>query len=629
VTLSVKQENIRRMAEVRAALERPQLVHVTARILVHGKAPADEPRRPCPCCGSPFARIVREVPDGEVLIDRATGARILPGQIRPETWARALEVAECHEVAFRVSEAQYPLLVDDTDRHALIAGSQRAGKTYLTCVWIAREWLHRGGKLRRFWLVAQRHEGAFELLRILFEGDGKAPPILPEALAVRRPKSAKAGDLNTVMVDGSLLQLRRFGSDPTASGLKSRPIVAGITDEAAEMQHENALRALLGRTIDYKGRLFLATTPVGGSFLREKVVEPCEVWERLPPDHPDRVNGTHDGARWISASISMLANPFVDPEGVARDIAAADKDSPSYKRDVLGLWCAGGGLMFPHFSDERHTFVHEARRVADMLPLVNRLAGAPQRNVTADLVRELFQKRSNPDYRGLRATNTTYLLGQDVNGGRRAMNTCIVQVTAPAGAAGLDPDKLHYWVVDVKQSFNSDSLKHADSMGPGPEGTKWARACWARDAPASPLVGCGIICDATAMRYDPTHTRFGGDPRGLVEVYGDRKFDLRAAQYVTTSSGPKAAQPKPDETYLLLSRVIAEGRLHVHARCAPNLIKSLLRQERSDKAGFTPTKDDAVNGPVDALRYLLFACTYGLSAAVKAPDPAGDMWGAD
>lgn len=629
MTLSVKQENARKLNEIRAALARSEYVHLQCRILVHDKAP--EGARPCPCCRSTTAQISREVPDGEVLIERATGRRFHPGDLSPALWDRAVAEAERHRIDFRVSEVQYPYLVDETDRHALIAGSQRAGKTYLSCVWLARQWVRKGGKLRRFWLVAKTLDGAFELLRIIFEGDGNAPPILPTALAVRRPKSSiGTGDrLNTIMVDGALIQLRRFGADPTGSGLKSRPIVAGITDEAAEMEHESALRALLGRCIDLRGRLFLATTPVGGSFLREKIVDQVEVWERLPADHPDKATGI--GAQWLSASISMKDNPWTDPAGVARDMAAQDKDSPSYKRDVLGLWTTGNGPMFPHFSDERHTYHHESRTVAGMMPLINRLAGCPQRRVTDSLVRELFQKTANPLYRGLRATNSAYLLGQDCNGGRRAMNTVIVEVTAPAGQAKLDPDTFHFWVIDVKQSWNSDALHHAEAMGPGLEGTRWARACWSASAPASPLVGCGIIHDATTISYDPTHTRYGGDPRGLVEIYGDRKFDLRPPKWELTEKGWRPRQPDPGETYLLLSRIIADGRLHVSARCAPNLIKSLARQERSDKAGFTPVKDDNINGPVDALRYLLFACTYGLSPALAAPaggkpaDPAS-VW---
>lgn len=618
MTLSVRQAQQRQLEEVRAALDRPQYVHIRARILVHEHVHEDMPRRPCPCCGSVFARISREIPDGEVLIDRASGRRIRPDELRPETWARALAVAEHHEIAFRVSEVQAPLLLDDTDRHALIAGSQRAGKTYLACVWIARQWLHRGGKLRRFWFVGSTHDAAFELLRTIFDGDGKAPPILPASLALRRPKSSVGvGErLNTIMIDGSLFQLRRFGADPTGSRLKSRPIIAGITDEAAEMKHENALSALTGRCIDYRGRLFLATTPVGGSFLQSKIVEPCEDWARMPAADPLKVSGQHVGAQWISASLNMTQNPFIDPEGVRRDLAGADKESAAYQRDYLGLWVSGSGAMW-RYDDERHTFIHEARSIADMLPFASRIVGTPQRRITAELVRRLFRRAPNPAYKGMKAANDRLLCGMDVNGGNRAMNTVVVEVTADE-AAPDDKDRWHWWVFDVVQTWGGDALKHAETMA----STAWARQ-FMPGAAESPLKGCGIIVDPQALFRDPTAHRYGADPRGLVEVFGDRGFDVRPPETKATSNGPT---PVPyigrRDSHMMITRLLHEGRLHVSQRCAGNLIKSFHRQEVS-KDGCTPEKNDHLAGPVDALRYLVHACLHGHGPGSIEPPPDG------
>lgn len=605
MTLSVRQAQQRQLEEVRAALDRPQFVHVVARVLVHEAVPEGGPPRACPCCGSEHARICREIPDGEILIDRASGRRIRPGRLRPETWTRAVEVAERHEVAFRVSEVQLPLLLDDSDRHALVAGSHRSGKTTLALLWIARQWLRRGGKLRRFWFVGETHDKAFELVRTIFEGDGAGcPPILPASLAMRRPASPKAADLNTVMVDGSLWQLRRFAASPTAGGLKSRPIVAAVTDEAAEAKHENALTALQGRCVDLRGRLFLATSPVGGSFLQTRIVEPCEDWARMPADHPLKASGEHVGAQWISASINLMQNPWLAPEGVRRDIAAQDKEAPSFKRDYLGQWVTGAGPMW-RYDDERHTFIHEARTIAAMLPAASAIVGRPQRRITAELVRRLFRARPNPAYKGMKAASDRYLLGMDVNGGSRAMNLVVVEVTADA-AAPDDRDRWHFWVFDVCQTWNGDALRHAENMA----STAWARQ-FMPGAAESPFKGCGIIVDPQALFRDATAHRHGGDPRGLVELYGDRGFDVRAPEYKATHDG---LVPLPyigrRDSHMMIARLLHEGRLHVSQRCAGNLIKSFHRQEVS-KDGCTPEENDHLAGPIDALRYIVHACLHG------------------
>jgi hypothetical protein len=600
MTLSVKQAQARKLAEVRAALARPQLIHITSRIAIHEPAPEGN-TRPCRCCGSVHAFAAEEIDDGELLIERTTGRRIHSADLSPDTWAWALSLAEHHQIVYRVSRDQYPLLVDDSDRHILCAGSHRSGKTSIALLFLVREWVRRGGKLRRFWIVGENHEKAHILLKQIFEGDGLAPRILPPELAVKRPATHKAADLNTIMVDGSIIQLRRFNSDPTAGNLKSRPIVCGVTDEAAEAKHRNALTALEGRCVDLKGRLFFSTSPVGGSFLKPDIVDQCDEYERMPADHPKKLAGEHVGARWRSANISLLRNPWLDPVAVKRDLVAQDQESPSFKRDWLGEWCTNRGKMWL-YDDDKHTYIHEARRVLDMLPLVNKLAGCNQKRITEDVARRLFQNSYNPGYQGLRASNLAYLLGTDVNGGRRAMNTVIVEVTADATKPD-DRNLWHFWVIDVKQTWKGNAYKHAHELA----ATSWART-WAPHVTESPYKGCGMIIDPQAIFRDPTAHMYGGNPQGIVELYGDLGFDVRAPQYKLDSITPVSHIGKKD-SHAVIARLLQEGRLHVNQRCHASLIKSFHVQEVSED-GQTPEKDDVAAGPVDSLRYLVHAILY-------------------
>lgn len=606
MTLSVRQTQIRKMADVRAALSRSPLVHIVSTILVHEPAPPGA--KPCLCCGSVTAAIVETINDGQVLIDRGTGRRIRPGQLRPATWARACELAERHEVALRVSRVQLPLLVDATDRHRLVAGSHRSGKTTLALLFAVRQWIHRGGKGKRFWFVAEKLEKAHELVKTIFEGDGRAPPILSSSLAVRRPDKHTAADLNTLMVDGSIWQLRRFNADPTAGNLKSRPIVCGVTDEAAEMKHRNALTALEGRCVDERGVLFLSTSPVAGSFLKGEIVEQCEEWERMPADHPAKATGEHRGARWISASVSLLENPWLDHEGVRRDMAAQDKDSPSFKRDWLGLWESNAGKLWRFDVERRHVFIHEARTVLDMISMANHRAGCNQRRVTDEVVRRIFQTRVNPHYKGLRASNSAYVLGGDVN--CSPQTTVICEVTADA----KDPknrDRWHLWVLDVLQTFKGHSIIHADMLA----STAWARR-WAPLSTASPFKGCGIVLDGESFSRDPTAHKYGGDPQGLAEIFGDRGFDARAPVYRADPSGLKPHNPGRRDSFLLVHRLLEEGRLHVNQR-AMAVIKSFINQEASPD-GVTAVKNDRRDSAVDAVRYAAWAVWHGGSEAITA-----------
>jgi hypothetical protein len=613
--MTAREREARMMEEVRAACARPSLIHLTCEVLVHeGAAPG---ARPCPCCGVEFARIAERIPDGEVLIDRETGRRFLPRDLSPATWKRAVAQAEHHDISFRCSRDQLPLLLNNSDQHILVAGSHRSGKTTAGLYWLARQIIRRGGPLKRFWLVAGTQEHAFALLGKLFEGDGRTPGVLPAALAITRPAKHSSRSLDTVLADGTVIQLRHFQGQTTAGALKSVPIVAGLVDEAAELRHESALAALTGRCVDENGRLWLATTPVAGSFLKEKIVDQVAEWERLPATHPDRIAGSHQGARWVSASLSMQANPWVDPERVRKDMAAMHPDDPAFRRDFLGEWVSGAGRLW-RFDPEAQVFVAEERRVQDMRGAVDRIAGCKQVRVTADVARRIFQTRTNPHVRGQKASNTAYLLGADVN--RSPMVSIVCEVTADA-ADPQDRERWHVWVIDHVYTYKGHSLAHVQRLA----SERWART-WAPHVNESPYKGCGIILDPTSFGRDPTADAWGGDPRGIAKLFADHGFDARGPQYRVDAGGWHALHIPRYDSHLLLHRLIDEKRLHVSARA--HLLTTSLCEQEADKNGVVPlttshTKSDVLANPVDGLRYLCHAIFHS-DRARTAVDPSKD-----
>ena len=598
------------VADLAAKLSRPRYLRIVARILVHDRRPELDGTR-CPCCNSPDAEIVRELPAGDVVIDLRTGQRHTADDTFAATWAELCELAERHELDVRCAVATLPLLLDETGRHIFASGGNRAAKTTTGLAWLALQWLRRGGRERRFWLVASTDAKAFRLLEKLFRGTGESPAILPAVLIDRCPDTHRASNLQTRLVDGSLLDLRSFANDPGAERLKSDSIVAALVDEAAHLPAPDSLTALRGRCVDAGGRLWLASTPRPSSFLRADVVDKALEYERLPAEDERKASGRHEGAAWLLATLPMVSNPWLPLANIERDMSTLDMSRPENQRDFGGAWIANEGLYWQDkFDPERHTYAHEDRDLGEWSAMFLASVGAVGHvPITGVVRRRLCSSPSrNPHHATIKATNDRWLVGQDVN---FRMESVVVQVSAPADKRN-DPDAWHYWVQDCVTSMRSNSDLHAARLV-SPE---LSRVFDPRGSTRT-LDGALVIIDETAITAVDPHQRKHHQGGTIVDTFARHNLEVRAPLYKLVDNKYKKARVERAATFRVLTRLLAEGRLHVASRCGP-LLEAFATQ-LSEPNGQCPLdgrrgKWDERMGPVDALRYL----TYAISN-VRAP----------
>ena len=605
MSLTARQALLKQIDELRARVAETRFLHLVPRVLVHEPSADGEP---CPCCRSLHARVAEVVELPEVVVECVLGRRIYRDEVDADRWAAVLDDADRHDVPLRMSRTQAAVLLDeDGPPHVLASGGNRSAKTTAGLLHVALQWLRRGGPQRRFWLVASTLPKAFRLLEKLFLGTSTSPPILPRALVRSMPETHRASSLLTTLADGSHVDLKFFDGDPGAERLKSDDIVAALVDEAAHLPTPDSLVALTGRCLDLGGRLFLATTPRPDHFLREVVVEPAQAFERLPPDDDRRGTGEHPGARWRVVQFAIGGNPWLDAEEVRRTLAALDKDDPAVRRDFFGEWVSNEGMLWRDFRVDKVVHLDEARHVRDMRATVERLAGKSALDATPAVVARLFQRIPNPHFRGVRATNTAYLLAADFN--CHPMSAVVLNVTCDP-AAPDDRTRWHVWVVDSISRGHSNSLKFAEDL----VDMQWVRS-WLPTAARPPYQGCGMICDPTALGRDPTAHRHGRDPHGLAETLGSKGFDARAPQYRVGDDGARRqVHLSRYDSHTLVHRLLREGRLHVAQRCLA-LVESFLGQLDSGD-GIEPLtrshrKSDRLAGPMDALRYGLWAIFHG------------------
>ncbi len=595
---------LRILCDLREQLDRPRYLRLVAEILVHDRRDPQALGGRCPCCKSRSAVIVDRLPGDDLIVDTVTGERIRESDRTVEGWADLCSVAARHDVPLRCSVRTLPMLIDETDRHVFASGGHRAQKTTTGLGWMALQWMRRGGAECRFWLIARTDEDAYRLLEKLFKGTGESPPILPAWLIARSPPTASSRDLLTRLVDGSLIDLKSFEADPGAKRLKADSIVAGLCDEAAHLPSPSSLAALRGRCVDVEGggRLWFASTPRPSSFLKGSVVGPAMEFAALPADSEAKVTGIHPGAAWRFEALSMAANPWIDETNIGRETRTIDMSKPENRRDYGGEWVESEGLCWTDFSDERHVIAHEARDVSKLSPAILASHGAAGHvDITARCMRAVFGK-TNPHYKPARASNPRWVLGLDVN--VAPMNTCLLQFTAPADALD-DREQWHAWVMDCVVSQNTNTLEHARRMV-SPE---LARVIDPLGA-GSPFKGCGMICDATSMGKVDPHASRHGQTGSLAETFGRLDLDVRAPLYRKSKTSIGHTNGERKAYFLLIHRMLDEGRIHVFSRCGP-LLHSFASQI-VEPDGTCPVDSrrglwDKVMGPMDAFRYPLMA----------------------
>jgi hypothetical protein len=582
---------------------------VVARLLVHDRRENPGPR--CPCCLSPDAEIIESRVMVDVVIDLEDGSRIYEADVSPEAWAEKVALADAYDIPLRCSDHTRDLFLDESGRHLALSGAQRAAKTTTALYLFALDVLRRGGLNRRAWLVAPTDQKAHILLQKLLRPtpvgeSGSAPAILPPGLVARTPETHRTSDLTTVLIDGTIIDLRSFAADPGASRLKSDPCISIVCDEAAHLPSGDSLAALVGRTVDAGGRLVLASTPRPSAVMTSIVVEPAMEFARMDPADPRKLSGDHPGAPWIFRSLPLADNVFLNQAKIRRAMRGVDMSRPENRRDWLGEWVSNEGRCWVNFTNERHVVVHEARTVGALSPrvLAEHRAGGHV-DITPTVARGLFGKAS-PHVRLARASNFRFVLGQDVN--VSPMTTALVQVTAPADKLE-DRDSWHYWIVDVVSTPTSNSLAHAERL----VSAELARVL-DPDGKGSPVTGCGVIMDATAIGRDPTAHKYGSGQSGSgAETFWRYGLDARAPAYRPTASKGKQAggyNPEIRARWTLIHRLVNEGRLHVFSRAGALLTS--LDQQLVSADGIVPI--DARSGRFDSMMSAPDAMSYAIYA---------------
>jgi hypothetical protein len=607
------------IAELAETLSRPRYLRIRATIKVHGRRAEVDGTR-CPCCSSPDAEIVQELDAGDLVIDLQTGQRISAAEVTTAEWGELCGLAETHELAVRCSTKTLPLLLDDSDRHIFASGGNRAAKTTTGLAWLALQWLRRGGRERRYWLVAPTDGRAFRLLSKLFRGTGESPPILPAALIDRAPDSHRASNLETRLVDGSLFDLRTFANDPGAERLKSDAIVAAVVDEAAHLPSPNSLSALRGRCVDAAGRLWFASTPRPSSFLKATVVDQALEFERLPAEDPRKASGRHEGAAWLFTALPMLENPWVPLANIEREMRTLDMSKPEYARDAAGTWVADEGLYWEgKFDPERHVYDHEERDLATWSPsYLARVGAAGHVPITGYVRQRICSSPSrNPHHATIRSTNSRFLIGQDVNLLR--MESVVTQVSAPPDQKH-DPDTWHVWVQDCVTSVRTNDASHAARL----VSVELSKVFDPRGSTRT-LDGCLVVMDPTFITEVDAHQRRHGQSGSVVDIFARHNLEVRAPTYrLSKEGGWKKVVPGRAPRFAVLRRLLAENRLHVASRCGP-LLEAFATQ-LSEPDGHCPLdarhgKWDERMGPVDALKDLVYACVNAKTPTVLLSNP--------
>lgn len=585
---------------LRAAAERPRLVHVTTTIEVYRVA-----ERPGP---DGWAEHVRQLADLDLLIDRVTGRRIDRADLEaPDVLARydALaqgEHAEQVPIVLTTTEVHLPLLLDEEHRVILACGAARSGKTHTGSQRFLRRVLKRGGAGRLFWIAAPQREQCWIALGKLFTGFQGQEPIVPkgrggvEPLVRERPEGPHAKRTMVELIDGTVIDLKHLRFQ-TAANIKGSRVVDVLLDEAAEVKHETNWIVMLGRLVQDGGSLYGATTPNPPHFLEKTIA------------------AAQDDASILVRSFSLHENPWLDQDEVSRYEALLSRTGGEavVQREVYGRWVIDGeGAYWVHWDPETMAIPSNGGRIATVSPA----PGAPRfTDITRAVASKLAKKNGGRNWfvRGLQATQLEYVGSMDVN---KHPITCTIFKVFAAGGRVHDPDSWGMFVVD---EFRLERIYSIHQFAQ--EFARYRGGLYK---------GMLVFVDPQNC-HRPRDLKRGQTGQGgnvSAEALALAGFDARpAATRAVERDGRRRRipySPPAWEPFALVTKLQFDGCFFVDSAGCPALLKALEEQQRDPKRPREPvrvpgTASDRLASATDAVRYGAWA-VFGPS---RVPAPTG------
>lgn len=460
------------------------------------------------------------------------------------------------QIILRCTEPQYDLLVDDTSRIVCGLGGLGSGKTMIMASWFARKWVLRGGPGALFWLISSELEGSYFLLKRLilgdYEDDRRIDPILPfgpdgePALVLSMPKTAQQPNKKTILIDGSIWDLKHAAY--RAGSLKRVSLQAALTDETCEFKSPSTWDEIVGRTRASQGQVGASTVPEDGHWLQKKLAE------------------RKDTKKIKTVSLSMRDNCWLPEDEYATQRELINDESTA-DRVLDGLWTKTGPKVWVHWRSEVHTVSGVSFDCEDYKV---RVGGRKRRLISLN---EKFGIAFFPWHEG----GWRFFGGQDFNAW--PMGTLWWILCHPEGTDPQDKDNWHMFVADEVTTGSSTRpstiYRHCEYMLDIHEHRE--------GYPEGIFSNLPVSCDASG-KYQAAP---GGGDDTMVMIEAMRKYGYTAEpcrMSIPTSFNSVQHPQNP----AVLARIavghvlMRDGRLHVHDRCS-RFIHALKNQLATDK----------------------------------------------
>lgn len=581
--------------EARRLVESVGLVRIRTTIFVHERGDGSAA---CPCCGSRSASISETIPDLDLLIDADTGDRVLRSEATDlKAFDELAATARDIPITIRVSRPQLAILLAEAPL-IFVSGGSRVGKSAIAAWWFVRRMLLRGGRGRIFWILGPSVRACFISLGKILLGREGEPPALPlddlgrPLLAVRWPDSDKAHDLRTVLLDGTILDLRPL-SRKGAEQIRGESLVDALLEEATAIKRLEHYVEAQARVASANGTLFASTTPDPPHFLEDTIVAAEK--EQAAAEEEGRT------PRVIHASLTRWDNPWLDPARIAEDEVRLRETAgeAAVSRQIYGRWVVADGARFWRHWDER--YVLPPREDSSISRCVT-VDGRTMIDVT-ERAAARFVNWSDAGWfvRGLRASNLRWICGLDVN--RRPISLMALKIWSTEETMN-DPGA---WGVAVVGEVGRASVESVAAF-----------ADFASIAAGGRFAGTLVYADPQHCHRErdlkTSSTPMAGNESAremALAGFDCRPAATRATGGVTigTTRGHVPCSPSRGDSHELLQRLMYEGRFYVSPQC-PRLLEALDKQQ--PRPGFNePIKvanaaSDRLSNALDGVRYAVW-----------------------